>query len=84
MHQGQRGVEFLCQGVGDDLLVLVPTGALEEEAVNVAPISRLLADIGGFEVKVLELKGKFVYCDDVLSGVVLESAGEESLGEEET
>ena len=52
--------------------------------MHVAAILGFLSHLSVIEVEILELETEFVDSDDMLPGVVLQRAGQESLREEET
>ena len=83
-EHGDIRVEFLGQGVVEQVLFQIPAGALEEEAVNVAAVFGLLPDLrGGLGIDYVVLETELVYGYLVLAGVVLQHAREEGLREEE-
>lgn len=52
--------------------------------MNIAAVFWFFFDIARLDVEVFEFEGEFVDGDDVFSGVVLESARQKGLGEEES
>ena len=79
-------MDHLRVGFADNALLIVPGGALQEEAIEVAAVFRAGALSHGFICKLEDLVGEVDLVDRVLvlPGKVLLDSCQERLGEEET
>jgi hypothetical protein len=84
MDHRQVGEELFWVGVVYVMFFVIPTGALQENAVDIASVLRFfLHVVVGHSVQNFDLEVDAVHGYHVLTGVVLEGAGDEGLREEE-
>jgi len=66
------------------VVLVVPLAPLEVHSIAVDPVFWLLLDVRGlFIVLYAVLKGKAIYGNEVVTRIILQSRGQEGLGEEE-
>lgn len=85
VHQWQLDEQFLRIALAESVSLVVPLAAFQINSVNKATTLWLLLDVRPFgAILEKEFKAQFVNSNLLLSRVVLHSAGEESLREEES
>lgn len=83
-HDGHLGVELLGVRIVNHVRRIVPSSALHEHPVDVAPVFWFLGDLRNrVLVDDLEVKLKLVNGDDVLARIVLQRGRQEGLREKE-
>lgn len=83
-NHGSGGVQLLGLGLIDAMSHRVPSGAFKEHSVPERTVFGLFSDLVVFDFIVnLVVEGQLINGDLAFTRIVLQSSGEESLGEEE-